>query len=469
MAPRSVPIGYKFRGDSTFVSQGTSPAYVLSLVTLHEVRAYIRRSHARMMAVFFSLVYALGAMLYGGMLIFTHIPGGYATQILWGSGNGQQSWNYPALFIVAPWGIVQLPYFATLAMALVSIGVGLGMTVAILLTVELLRRNKAAAGAGRRSAVGTAAGFTPAMLALVTLGACCSTTAAATAGIGALAQASGTTTDTLLLNNWLLSTFQVAIVWVALLAQELLLIVYGGVFGLATTSVGSNLARNPHPPPDGRFAIGAAFRVGLLAAGVTWVLAVLAEWTVTSPLPGTSALWFQWACQHLLLAFFAIIAALFPIGTWRFLHQISSRPTGRILRGLLFVSGVSLVTWVPPVLSGAGVDSLINEIFGALALPAAWGATIPAATGPLAIGLRWGFQFVLLGGFAIAAGVWPDRALAPLLWSARFPRPDGGAVQIRSVPRQPQDGSEKSAIAPSSPSLTPIVMESATSSSSISH
>lgn len=421
-----------------------------------------------MMAVFFSLVYALGAMLYGGMLIFAHIPGGYTTQILWGSGNGLQSWNYPALFIVAPWGVVQLPYFATVAMVLVSIGVGIGMTVAILLTVELVRRNKKAAGAGRRSAVGSAAGFTPAMLALVTLGACCSTTAAATAGIGALAQASGTTTDNLLLNNWLLGVFQVTIVWVALVAQELLLVVYGGVFGLAGTKVLSDSGRVPHPPPDRRFAVGAALRIGLLAAGVTWALAVLAQWTVTSPLAGSAALWFEWVFQHWLLAFFAIFAALFPIGTLRFLQRISSRTEGRLLRGLFLVSGVSLVTWVPPILATAGIDSLVNEVFGVLALPAGWGAVTPAATGPLAISLRWGFQFILLGGFAIAAALWPDGALAPLLWSARFPRPTDGEARISSLADQPQLEPENSESVPTSRAPAPMVIESASSSPSVS-
>jgi hypothetical protein len=418
------------------VAPGPSPRYVLSLVTLHEVRAYVRRSHARMMAVFFSLAYALGAMVYGGMLIFAHIPGGYTTEILWGSGNGQQSWNYPALFIVAPWGVVQLPYFATLAMILVSAGVGLGMTVAILLTVELARKNKNPTGAGRRSAVGSAAGFTPAMLALVTLGACCSTTAAATAGIGALAQASGTTTDNLLLNNWLLGAFQIAIVWVALLAQELLLVVYGGIFGVSGTAVAADSGPIPHPPPDRRFAIGAALRIGLLAAGVTWALAVVAEWTITSPLSGTAALWFQWVCQHFLLAFLAIFAALFPIGTMRTLRRIASRRLGRGLRILLLISGVSVVTWVPPALAAGGVVGLFNEVFGALGLSAGWGALTPGASGPVAIALRWGFQFVLLSAFAIATALWPNRVLVPLLWSARFPRSSDREVRT-AIPAQP--------------------------------
>ncbi len=447
------------------MAPGPSVRYAFSLLTLHEVRAYIRRSGARMMAVFFSLAYALGAMLYGGMLIFAHIPGGYTSEILFGSGNGQQPWSYPALFIVAPWGVIQLPYFATVAMVLVSIGVGMGMTVAILLTVELIRNNKKASNAGRRSAVGSAAGFTPAMIALVTLGACCSTTAAATAGIGALAQASGTTTDNLLLNNWILGIFQVAIVWVALLAQELLLVVYGSVFGLAGSSLAADSARAPPPPLDRRFAAGAAIRVGLLAGGVTWALAVIAEWTVVSPLNGSAALWFQWIFQHELLAFFAIFAALFPIGTMRALQRVSDRLSGRILRIILFVSGVSLVTWVPPALAAGGLEGFLNEVFGTLGVPTAWGAIAPGASGTLAISLRWGFQFILLGGFAIAAAVWPQRAMSPLLWSARSPRQSGLNAAAGSSPAVVKDipGERNSANSLTPPA--PTRRDSATASS----
>ncbi len=58
------------------------------------------------------------------------------------------------------------------------------------------------------------------MIALVTLGACCSTTAAATAGLGVIAQASGTSIDELLANNWYIGVFQILVLWIALIAQE---------------------------------------------------------------------------------------------------------------------------------------------------------------------------------------------------------------------------------------------------------
>jgi len=54
---------------------GLSDAYV-SLVTLREIRRYIVRSHAVMMAVFLGMVYALVSMAQGPMLVLGHLGGG---------------------------------------------------------------------------------------------------------------------------------------------------------------------------------------------------------------------------------------------------------------------------------------------------------------------------------------------------------------------------------------------------------
>ena len=134
-------------------------------------------------------------MLLGGMIVLARFSGGYSVLLLWGNALGLQSWNYPGLLIEAPWGFVVLPFFATLSMILVSVGVGLGMAVALLLGAQLLREHRATAG--RPTTTGAIAGLTPAMIALVTLGACCSTTAAATAGVGLVAQSSGSSISNL--------------------------------------------------------------------------------------------------------------------------------------------------------------------------------------------------------------------------------------------------------------------------------
>ncbi len=208
-----------------------------------------------------------------------HFQGGYTITVFTSSGTGQGWWNYPYIYAVAPWGYLEIPFFTGISMLLVAVGVGLGMAVAVLLTLSLLRPT--AAGAARSKAVGAATGLTPAMIGLVTLGACCSTTAAASAGVGLVAQASGTSVNNLLLNNWYLGAFQIVIVWSALVAQELLLTVYGGLFGLS----GVNGSAGRAPPTAGglRYIAGAGLRVVLVAGGLLWALTVLAEWTTISP------------------------------------------------------------------------------------------------------------------------------------------------------------------------------------------
>ncbi len=221
----------------------------VEILTLRHVRTFISASSARGGVVFFALLYAIGSAFSSGMILVAALGGNYSATWIWGSGTGTEFWNYPGLLVVAPWGVIEAPFFPTIAMIIVAVGVGLGMTVAFLLTARLVRRRSAgAAGATGTSAL---AGLTPAMISLVTLGACCSTTAAASAGVGLVAVAAGTTTNNLLLNNWFLGVFQIAIVWVALLAQELLLIVYAGLFDPGAAVSASRSAPAPRPTAGG--------------------------------------------------------------------------------------------------------------------------------------------------------------------------------------------------------------------------
>jgi hypothetical protein len=371
-----------------------------------------------MMTVFFSVLYALGSMTLGGMLILTHVGGGYTFEVLWGSGTGFQTWNYPGLLIVAPWGVVALPFFATVAMVLVSIGVGIGMAVAVLLGLALVRRR--AKSAHQPAAVGSLAGLTPAMIALLTLGACCSTTAAATAGVGLVAQVSGSSTDTLLLNNWYLGVFQVAVVWIALVAQELLLKVYGGLFGLSAGAPGATSRVTP-PRLSQRSVFGGALRVALLMGGVTWSLAMLVDWTAVAPAGASIADWVRWVVQHELLAIFAILAALFPRGLFEAFSRQAGTLPGRLARGVLLVAGLSLAVGVPPPIAGWGLEGLGNELLGLFGAPAGWGAVAPVFSPGLDLYFRWGVQYLLLGGFAIAVALAPVRALSTIQWSVGEP------------------------------------------------
>ena len=375
----------------------------VGLVTLREIRTFIRRSHARGGVVFFGLLYVLGSLFLGGMVVLGDFPGGYTTYTVWGGTAG--AWNYPGLLIEAPWGVVSLPFFATFAMIVVGVGVGYGMAVAFLLAIQLLKSR--ATRANGSSAAGAFAGLTPAMISLVTLGACCSTTAAATAGVGLVAQASGTSASNLLLNNRYLGVFQIGMVWVALLAQEMLLVVYRGLFGPSP----SELARAPAPRRvDRRFVAAGVLRVVLLGAGLVWALAVLAEWTTVNPATAGAGYWFQWLVQHELVAGLAISYALFPAATGAILVSWQ-RGAGWVLSLALLVGGLSLMLWVPPPLPAWGLDGLVNQILGAAGAPANWGAIAPGPVGGLALYLRWGFEYVLLGGFAAVAALAPRRVL----------------------------------------------------------
>ncbi len=225
-----------------------APRRVPRPALLPEVRSFLRTAHARVAVVFFAVLYLLGSLLAGGMLTFFPLGGGTTIEILTGSGGsgnvytfltgsgaGPGWWNYPGLLVLAPWGVLSLPLFATIAMIVVAVGVGYGMAVAAVLLFRLFRPRREELA--RTKAVGAATGLTPAMISLVTLGSCCSTTAAATAGVGLIADATGTTVANLLLNNWVLGVAQMVIVWVALIGQELLLRVYGGLLGVAPTAV----------------------------------------------------------------------------------------------------------------------------------------------------------------------------------------------------------------------------------------
>lgn len=410
---------------------------MVQLLTLHEVRGYLRRSHGVGLAMFIAVAYALGSMVIGGMLTFARFSGGYSVLVLWGNALGLQPWNYPGLLIEAPWGFIELPFFATIAMVLVSIGVGLGMAVAVFLGAHLIRVRKASAG--RPTATGAIAGLTPAMIALVTLGACCSTTAAATAGVGLVAQASGSSTSNLLLNNWFLGVFQIVVVYVALLAQELLLRVYGSMFG--ASDPGFSAMRSPESRPvDRRTVASAALRISLVAAGITWGLAVLADWTVVSPASATAGMWFNWVVEHWLLSGVAVFVALAPRPARALFIWLTPRTSGYVVRSVLLVGAWSLAVWVPPPVSGTGAEGFGNELLGLLGAGSNLGAVAPAMSWGVVLLLRWVFQYLLLGSFAAAIALSPRRTLDWISDVDRVPNLAGAAGPIApATPGVPAD------------------------------
>ncbi|HTT16506.1 MAG TPA: hypothetical protein VMH49_04010 [Thermoplasmata archaeon] len=400
------------------------PIDLRSALLLRELRSFLRRSRARPVAIFFAVAYTLGSLLVGGMLSLYPAGGQTTFLVVLGSGTGQSWWLYPGLIVLAPWGVLALPFFTTIAMVAVAVGVGLGMAVAAALIVRLLRPSPTEVA--RSKAIGAATGLTPAMIGLVTLGSCCTTTAAATGGVGLIAQASGTTTANLITNNWYLGVAQVVIVWAALLGQELLLVVYGGLLGLRGEP-GS--VPTVAPPPSGaRWALGAVFRGALAIGGLLWSLSMFASWTTHDPLTAGAGLWFQWLVQHQLVAAVAVGAAFFPQATLRALRTLRVG-WGRLGGVALGAAALSVLVWLPAGLVAAGLDSLTDQALGLLGIAGAWGATAPGAVTGVPLYVRWALEYVLTAGFVLGALVVPEATFRPLLATVAREAGPGPSVQ----------------------------------------
>jgi hypothetical protein len=383
----------------------------------------VRTPLARSVAFSVAVGYAFVSMLFGLMLSFFDTQQREVTIYL--LPHGTPWWNYPGVLILAPGGVVALPFLSTITMIVVSIGVGLGMTAGVRLAFVLLRqRRREQAGAGLVSSL---SGLTPAMIALLTLGACCSTSAAAAAGIGAVAQASGTTYNQLLANAWYLNVFQVAVLGVALLAQEQLLAVYGSLGGGGSAPV--DAAGPPAVPRSVRATVPAVgARVLLLSVGTLWALSALLAWAIASPTGASipsAALVGGWVLQKWLVGGIAVAAALAPIALLEAGTRGSLRRLAPMLRGLLFASGATLAIGAPPPLNGWGVSGFVNQLLGFAGAPGSLGGASPPPVGGAALGATWGLFYLLLGGFAMALALRP-RALLQRLALAERPNSSVG-------------------------------------------
>lgn len=207
-----------------FPSREDSRSLARSVLSLARIRSFVRGRAARSIAVAIAAAYAFGALLEGAMLQFVPTgASGVSLQLLENPGS-HEWWNFPALFVVAPGGVLVLPWFATITMILVSMGVGWGMAAGLLFTFRVVRawrrqRSKA-------EIAGTLASLSPALVAGATLGACCSTTAAALGGLEALATVTGVSASTLTVDTWYLNLLQMVVLGLALLGQETLLMVF---------------------------------------------------------------------------------------------------------------------------------------------------------------------------------------------------------------------------------------------------
>jgi bacteriorhodopsin len=288
----------------------TSGTGLLSVLALRRTRAMVRGFRGRALFAGIATLYGATALLIGSMVQIAP-TGATGTSITVLTNHYSPAWwNYPAVLVVSPNGILVLPFLETISMVLVSLGVGLGMAAGLLLAVRIVRSWRTARAEGRGSAA-PLAGLTPAMVAMLTLGACCSTSAAAAGSMGALAEVSGTSYDQILLNSWLLNLFQIAVLAIALIAQEQLLAVYGG---LLVGPAGAHEAVGT----DRRAVSGRAFlpvlavRLFLVVGGTLWTLSFLIAWADGATAVPLAAFLVSGSFERGVLGLAAIAGGLLP-------------------------------------------------------------------------------------------------------------------------------------------------------------
>ena len=387
---------------------------ILSLAPLERTRALLRSRRARVAVVAIAIAYMVLSMDIGQMLTFLDFSGPTLVTVQWA---GSPWWDFPELFVFSGGVALDLLFLPTLTMVLVSVGVGIGATAALVSVAPVLRRRSK--GKGREAATTSTAGASAAITGLATMGACCCTSCAGAAGVAVVAAASGTDILFLLRENWYLDLFQLVVLGVALLAQE------------RSLRLPADYCRVP-PKADRRFVLGSVLRVALLLAGITWSLAMFVEWAEMSPLAAGPATWYHWIVEHQLLAVAALAAGMFPKETAAWIRRAYAAAGGWPLRIVLLAGGITWGVWVPPALTGIGLEGFVNELLGALGAPAAWGAVAPDAVGA-ALLFHWAFQHLLLSGFAVVLAVRPRWAMAPLLRTVEGPAaPDVPAASSAS-------------------------------------
>ena len=369
---------------------------ILSLASLQRTRALLANRRARLLATSIAALYMFLSMVIGQMLTFLGFSGPFFATVQW---IGNPWWDFPELFVFSNGVALDLLLLPTVSMVLVSAGVGIGATAALVSVWPVLRgRSKERA---REAATASTAGASAAVTGLATMGACCCSSCAGAAGVEVVAAASGTNLFLLLGQNWYLDLFQLVVLGVALMAQE-------RAFRLPAD------ACRVRPKVDARFVLGALLRVGLLVASITWSLAMFVEWVETPPLAAGPALWYHWIVEHQLLSVVAFAAAMFPREMAAWIRKAYARAGAWPFRVLLLVGGVTWGIGVPPALTGLGLGGFLNELLGVLGAPATWGAIAPDTVGA-ALVFHWAFQHLLLSAFAIALAVRPRLAMAPLL------------------------------------------------------
>ncbi|HLN51344.1 MAG TPA: hypothetical protein VK455_04760 [Thermoplasmata archaeon] len=391
---------------------------LLAILTLRRTRAVVRSRGGRLVVAGIALAYAFIALLAGYMLEFARTgASGVSAEVLTNR-YSPAWWNYPAVLVVAPGGVLALPFLATVAMVVVSMGVGLGMGAGLILAVRFVRSWRTVKASGGTGS--PLAGLTPAMVAVLTLGACCSTSAAAAGGIGAIAEASGTTYNQILLNSWYLNVFQVAVLGLALIAQEQLIAVYGNLLGTSAETP----RRVPNATRRAASRVGApvhALRLFLVIAGTLWTLSLLVELAAPSAGAPIAGRVFGEIYQHGFIGVAAIAAGLLPGVLRGAVAQPRLHRFVRVGRALLLVGGASIAVGVPPPVCGWGVYGLGNEVLGAGGIPASLGGILPpGGIGP-STDVVIAAVYATLGVVTMLLALYPGDVLRRLAGDERMP------------------------------------------------
>lgn len=233
---------------------------------LPRTRALVRGRAGRSIVAGFAAIYLGLAMVLGGMIeLVATGERGLTFEVLVHPSASAAGWNYPALLVLAPGGIAVLPLGPTLAMATVALGVGLGMGAGLVLALRIARASRA----GRRDLANAPVPFatlTPAMVAVLALGACCSTGAVAAGTLGLLAGSGSGAYAQVLGTPWFLNALEILMLYFALLAQEQLISIYSRVEvgrpGLWTSPARapartSSVAQLPIPSREGAGSLSA--------------------------------------------------------------------------------------------------------------------------------------------------------------------------------------------------------------------
>lgn len=211
----------------------------------------LARDRGWAIAAILAAAYVLGSMFLGGMLVG---PGPSSSQ-----GLGLAEIGPTGARLATPAFVLSFPWVAGSFSVLIGAAVGVGLSAGILLARRVLAVFRApSAGVAPASAV---AALTPAMLALVTLGACCSTLTAGV-GPGAASLAGGLGSGPAA--SALFGGLQLGLLATSLLVQERIIQTFAQPLALSRPS---EVRSRPREWLSGRrFLDGAGFQVPVLAS-----------------------------------------------------------------------------------------------------------------------------------------------------------------------------------------------------------